>query len=203
MIREEFGPKLEELKAEVTSRRAGSRRGWSTEYFPCHAEGEELVISIRCTAARSWCGSRFPRQPDERNLCLSDYFRPERGGDVVAFQVVTVGDQASKVAEEMQEKGDYARALYLHGLAVETAEALADFWHAPDPQRARDGAGPGQALLARLPGLAGADRPAEALEAPRPGAEHRGLARRAPTRWCRSSRPRPSSCTTRARSTTP
>ncbi|MCX5731988.1 MAG: methionine synthase, partial [Deltaproteobacteria bacterium] len=73
---------------------------------------------------------RFPRQPDERNLCLADYFRTERGGDVVAFQVVTVGDQASRVAEEMQEKGDYARALFLHGLAVETAEALSDFWHA-------------------------------------------------------------------------
>jgi 5-methyltetrahydrofolate--homocysteine methyltransferase len=49
---------------------------------------------------------------------------------VVAFQVATVGAQASRLAEEWNQRGDYARSLYLHGLAVETAEALADFWHA-------------------------------------------------------------------------
>jgi 5-methyltetrahydrofolate--homocysteine methyltransferase len=129
MIRDEFGPKLEELKAEVQS------KGWLTPrvvygYFPCHAEGDDLVILDPEHRREELARLSFPRQPDERNLCLADYFRTERGGDVVAFQVVTVGDQASKVADEMQEKGDYARALYLHGLAVETAEALADFWHA-------------------------------------------------------------------------
>ncbi len=129
MIREEFGPRLEELKAEVQS------KGWLTPrvvygYFPCHAEGEELVVLDPEHRREELVRLRFPRQPDERHLCLSDYFRTERGADVVAFQVVTVGDMASKVADEMQEKGDYARALYLHGLAVETAEALADFWHA-------------------------------------------------------------------------
>jgi 5-methyltetrahydrofolate--homocysteine methyltransferase len=129
MIREEFGPRLEELKAEVTA------KGWLTPrvvygYFPCHAEGNDLVVLDPEHRREERVRLRFPRQPDERNLCLADYFRTERGGDVVAFQVVTVGDQASRVAEEMQEKADYARALYLHGLAVETAEALADFWHA-------------------------------------------------------------------------
>jgi 5-methyltetrahydrofolate--homocysteine methyltransferase len=129
MIREEFGPRLEELKAEVTA------KGWLTPrvvygYFPCHAEGNDLVVLDPEHRREERVRLSFPRQPDERNLCLADYFRTERGGDVVAFQVVTVGDQASRVAEEMQEKGDYARALYLHGLAVETAEALADHWHA-------------------------------------------------------------------------
>ena len=71
----------------------------------------------------------FPRQPDERHLCLADFFRREPGSDVVAFQVVTVGHEASRVAEAWQEKGDYSRALFLHGLAVETAEALAEYWH--------------------------------------------------------------------------
>jgi len=42
---------------------------------------------------------------------------------------VTVGTEATKLADAWQEKGDYSRALYLHGLAVETAEALADYWH--------------------------------------------------------------------------
>jgi 5-methyltetrahydrofolate--homocysteine methyltransferase len=129
MIREEFGPKLEELKAEVQS------KGWLSPkvvygYFPCHADGQELVILDPEHRREELVRLRFPRQPDERNLCLADYFRSERGADVVAFQVVTVGDQASKVADEMQERGDYSRALYLHGLAVETAEALADLWHA-------------------------------------------------------------------------
>jgi 5-methyltetrahydrofolate--homocysteine methyltransferase len=48
---------------------------------------------------------------------------------VVAFQVVTVGDAATRVADELNAKGAYADALYLHGLAVETAEALAETWH--------------------------------------------------------------------------
>ena len=71
-----------------------------------------------------------------------------------------MGDQASKVAEEMQEKGDYARALYLHGLAVETAEALADFWHARVRSELGHGRRPGQALLARAtrPGRSSTDQ---------------------------------------------
>jgi 5-methyltetrahydrofolate--homocysteine methyltransferase len=72
---------------------------------------------------------RFPRQPDDRNLCLADYFRDEPGSDVVAFQVVTMGDAASRLAEEAQDRGDYSRALFVHGLAVEAAEALANYWH--------------------------------------------------------------------------
>jgi 5-methyltetrahydrofolate--homocysteine methyltransferase len=128
MIREEFGPRLAELQAEVQA------KGWLVPrvvygYFPCHAEGDELVVLDPEHRREELTRLRFPRQPGERHLCLADYFRPERGSDVVAFQVVTVGDQASKVAEEMQERGDYARALYLHGLAVEAAEALAEYWH--------------------------------------------------------------------------
>jgi 5-methyltetrahydrofolate--homocysteine methyltransferase len=127
-VREEFGPKLEQLKAEVQA------KGWLVPkvvygYFPCHAEKDDLVVLDPEHRKRELTRLSFPRQPDERFLCLADFFRQEPGSDVVAFQVVTVGDQASRVAEEMQERGDYARALYLHGLAVETAEALAERWH--------------------------------------------------------------------------
>jgi len=129
MVRDEFGPLLESLKGEVQA------KGWLTPkvvygYFPCHADGDDLVVLDPVHRREELTRFRFPRQPDERHLCLADWFRSERGSDVVAFQVVTVGDQASKVADELQERGEYARALYLHGLAVETAEALADFWHA-------------------------------------------------------------------------
>ncbi len=127
-LREEFAPKLEELKGEVQA------NGWIAPkvvygYFPCHAEGDDLVVLDAAHRKEELVRLRFPRQNDDRYLCLSDYFRPEPGSDVVAFQVVTVGDQSSRVAEQLQNKGDYSGALYLHGIAVESAEALAEYWH--------------------------------------------------------------------------
>jgi 5-methyltetrahydrofolate--homocysteine methyltransferase len=129
LVREEFGPKLEALKAEIVA------NGWLVPkvvygYFPCHAEGNDLVVLDPVHRKQPLARLAFPRQPDERHLCLADYFREEPGSDVVAFQVVTVGPEATRLADAWQEKGDYSRALYLHGLAVETAEALADYWHA-------------------------------------------------------------------------
>jgi len=128
MIRDEFGPRLAALQAEAQA------KGWLVPrvvygYFPCHAEGDDLVVLDPVQRREELTRFRFPRQPDERHLCLADHFRAEPGTDVVAFQVVTVGDQASRVAEEMQARGDYSSALYLHGLAVEAAEALAEYWH--------------------------------------------------------------------------
>jgi 5-methyltetrahydrofolate--homocysteine methyltransferase len=128
LLREEFGPKLEELKAEAQA------QGWLVPkvvygYFPCHAEGNDLVVLDPTHRKAEVARLQFPRQPDDRNLCLADYFREERGADVCALQVVTVGDQATHLAEQAQERGDYTRALFLHGLAVETAEALAEYWH--------------------------------------------------------------------------
>jgi len=128
LVRDEFGPRLEQLKAEVQS------KGWLLPrvvygYFPCHAEGEDLVVLDPAHRREELVRIRFPRQQEERFLCLADFFRSEPGSDVVAFQVVTVGDQAGKIAEAMQERGDYSGSLYLHGLSVETAEALAEYWH--------------------------------------------------------------------------
>ncbi len=128
LIREEFGPRLEELKGEAQS------RGWLMTkvvygYFPCHAAGNDLVILDPVHRRSELARLHFPRQPDDRNLCLADYFRDEPGSDVVAFQVVTVGDAATRLAGEAQDRGDYSQALFVHGLAVEAAEALADYWH--------------------------------------------------------------------------
>ncbi len=128
MIRDEFGPKLEELKSEA---QAG---GWLVPkvvygYFPCHAEGNDLVVLDPVHRKSEVARLLLPRQADDRRLCLADWFREERGSDVCALQVVTVGDQATRLAAAAQEKGDYTRALFLHGLAVETAEALAEHWH--------------------------------------------------------------------------
>jgi len=128
LIREQFGPRLEELKSEAQA------RGFLVPkvvygYFPCHAQGNDLVVLDPVHRRSELARLKFPRQPDDRTLCLADYFREEPGTDVVAFQVVTMGDAAARVAEEAQERGDYSRALFLHGLAVEAAEALADRWH--------------------------------------------------------------------------
>jgi 5-methyltetrahydrofolate--homocysteine methyltransferase len=128
LIREEFGPKLEELKSEAAS------KGWLVPkvvygYFPCHAEVNDLVILDPVHRREEVARLVLPRQNEDRRLCLADWFREERGSDVCALQVVTVGDQASRLANEAQDRGDYTRGLFLHGLAVEAAEAMAELWH--------------------------------------------------------------------------
>jgi 5-methyltetrahydrofolate--homocysteine methyltransferase len=128
LIREEFGPRLEALKAEAEG------QGWLSPkvvygYFPCHAEGNDLVVLEPVHRRTELVRLSLPRQPDDRNMCLADWFREEPGSDVVAFQVVTMGDLATHLSTEAQDRGDYTRALFLHGLAVEAAEALADLWH--------------------------------------------------------------------------
>ena len=127
-IREEFGPRLEELKSEAQA------KGWLVPkviygYFPCHAQGNDLVVLDPVHRKAEVARLALPRQRDDRHLCMADWFREEPGSDVCSFQVVTVGDQASRLANEAQERGDYTYGLFLHGLAVEAAEALAERWH--------------------------------------------------------------------------
>jgi 5-methyltetrahydrofolate--homocysteine methyltransferase len=73
----------------------------------------------------------FPRQPYDDHLALSDYFAPVDSGkiDVVAFQVVTVGQEATRRFDARQAKGDYSEAYFTHGLAVQAAEATAEYLH--------------------------------------------------------------------------
>ena len=76
-------------------------------------------------------GFNFPRQDGRERLCIADYFRSRESGDVdvVGFQIVTVGDDATRRFEELQAAGEYSEAYYTHGLAVETAEAVAEWLH--------------------------------------------------------------------------
>jgi 5-methyltetrahydrofolate--homocysteine methyltransferase len=118
-------------------------------YFPCNSDGDDLVIwdaespSIRARSASegsapvSPAGLRelerftFPRQGDKRRLCISDYFLPVDSGrvDVIGMHCVTMGPRVSEAARALFEKNDYTEYLYLHGIGVETAEALAEMWH--------------------------------------------------------------------------
>ena len=99
-------------------------------YFPCQSEGNDLIIynEDRKTERLRYT---FPRQKDDRYLCLSDYFASKESGvmDVVAFQLVTMGKRASEYAAKLYADNDYKEYLYFHGLGVETAEALAELWH--------------------------------------------------------------------------
>jgi 5-methyltetrahydrofolate--homocysteine methyltransferase len=68
----------------------------------------------------------FPRSSNEQHLCLADYFDSEHD-DIVAFQSVTMGNKVADIIEEWNKEGRYTDAYYLHGLAVESTEALADW----------------------------------------------------------------------------
>jgi 5-methyltetrahydrofolate--homocysteine methyltransferase len=99
-------------------------------YFPCVAKGDDLIVLGDDGEERT--RFTFPRQRRDRHLCLADYFRPEESGetDVVCFQLVTVGPKISERTAELFAADSYRDYLELHGLSVQLAEALAEYWHA-------------------------------------------------------------------------
>jgi len=99
-------------------------------YFPCSSSGNDLII-YRDDLQTEWLRFTFPRQRDGRRLCISDFFLPGEGkaSDVVGFQIVTVGSDISTLERELFSKGDFQDYLFVHGMGVETAEALAEYWH--------------------------------------------------------------------------
>ncbi|MFG2146616.1 methionine synthase [Streptomyces sp. NPDC048696] len=99
-------------------------------YFPCVSKGDDLIILNEDGSERT--RFTFPRQRRGRRLCLADFFRPEESGerDVVGLQVVTVGSKIGEATAELFEANSYRDYLELHGLSVQLAEALAEYWHA-------------------------------------------------------------------------
>jgi 5-methyltetrahydrofolate--homocysteine methyltransferase len=99
-------------------------------YFPCNADKNDLII-YRDDGKTEWLRFNFPRQPDKKRWCLSDFFRPVESGvrDIAAFTCVTIGHDASPYESKLREAGDYTEYLYMHGMGVQLAEALAEFWH--------------------------------------------------------------------------
>jgi 5-methyltetrahydrofolate--homocysteine methyltransferase len=146
-MREEIYPRLAELKLEAM-RRNILRPRVLYGYFPCNADGNDLVLyrpsalegdalyaewpsAHSGTALTEWQRFTFPRQGGDRYLCIADYFRPVESGetDVCAFHIVTVGAEASAYTARLFEEDRYQEYLYMHGLSVESAEALAEYWH--------------------------------------------------------------------------
>jgi 5-methyltetrahydrofolate--homocysteine methyltransferase len=101
-------------------------------YFACNADGDDLLIYEAPDSDTVWTRWSFPRQSGGRNLCIADFFRPVDSAerDVIALQCVTVGSRVTERASELFRQDRYTDYLYLHGLGVETAEALAEYWHA-------------------------------------------------------------------------
>jgi 5-methyltetrahydrofolate--homocysteine methyltransferase len=118
-------------------------------YFPAVSEGDDLVVLDAGGNERE--RFRFPRQRHDRHLCLADFFRSRDSGetDVVGFQLVTVGPKISEATAELFAKNAYRDYLELHGLSVQLAEALAEYWHS----RVRDELGIGAGDPADLDGI--------------------------------------------------
>lgn len=105
-------------------------------YFPCQAEGnsvhiykpEEAETGTLTEPIVSW---EFPRQKSQRRLCISDFFAPKETGhiDVFPMHAVTMGNIATEFAQKLFADNQYTDYLYFHGMAVQMAEALAEWLH--------------------------------------------------------------------------
>lgn len=147
-LRDEIYPKLEEWKL-IAKREQLLQSHVVYGYFPCASQGDDLIIfkpkkisgdqlhspwllnSLSKNDFEEWQRFHFPRQDGNRYLCISDYFRSidSQSLDVVAFQIVTVGKKASEYSAKLFSSNRYQDYLYFHGLSVESAEALAEYWH--------------------------------------------------------------------------
>jgi 5-methyltetrahydrofolate--homocysteine methyltransferase len=139
LIRDDFEPRRQRLQGE------SERKGWIKPaavygFFPVQSEGQDLLVYDPGGFAPGSLTPRgkieelvrftFPRQADREGLCLSDYFLPAESSrfDVLALQVVTVGPYVDELGQALNARGEYAEALFVHGLGVSAAEGLAE-WH--------------------------------------------------------------------------
>jgi 5-methyltetrahydrofolate--homocysteine methyltransferase len=115
-------------------------------YFPCNAEGNTLYIydPVRVVRPKGLASRReqplpepitsfeFPRQGSGKRLCIADFFASKESGqvDVFPMQAVTVGEIATEYAQKLFQADNYTEYLYFHGMAVQMAEALAEWTHA-------------------------------------------------------------------------
>ncbi len=132
-LKAEFDARLDKMKREAMREKWLNPQG-VYGLFPCQADGDDLIIyNPASPTPNSYPLTRFsfPRQPYDEHLALSDYYASVESGqmDVVAFQVVTVGQSASERFDKLQSTHDYTEAYFTHGLAVQTAEATANYLH--------------------------------------------------------------------------
>jgi 5-methyltetrahydrofolate--homocysteine methyltransferase len=100
-------------------------------YFPANGDGDELVVWTDESRSAEAARFRFPRQKAAPFLCIADFFRSVESGerDYAAFHIVTMGAAVSEETARLFAANEYQRYLLLHGLGVEMAESLAEYWH--------------------------------------------------------------------------
>jgi len=131
MVAEKVEPVFERMKKECLETGILTPKvvyGW----FPCASDGNDLVIYDAKDQEREIERFSFPRQDARQRLCISDFFKRANGSserDVVGFHCVTMGEEVSKRTKHLFENNEYTEYLYLHGMGVESAEALAELWH--------------------------------------------------------------------------
>jgi 5-methyltetrahydrofolate--homocysteine methyltransferase len=134
LVREDFQPRLERMWREQDYLHPRAVLG----YFPCNADGNELIVwDPDAPGERELERLVFPRQPRHDRICLADFYRPVSGPDgsrqpfdVVALQAVTAGNDVTELMARLEAEGEFAEQLFVHGLGVQTAEAMAEWLHA-------------------------------------------------------------------------
>jgi 5-methyltetrahydrofolate--homocysteine methyltransferase len=125
---EGFVPKLERMWHEQDYIEPRAKLG----YFPCNADGNELVVFDPESPDIEIERLVFPRQPRHDRICLTDFYRPLDSGerDVVALQAVTAGAESTELLAKLEAEGEFSQQLFVHGLAVQAAEGMAEWLHA-------------------------------------------------------------------------
>ncbi|MDY7094779.1 MAG: methionine synthase [Acidobacteriota bacterium] len=118
--------KLERLMDELKDfcRGGGMSCQAAWRFYPARAEGNTLMLLEPDSdlAAARW---ELPRQ-DGDGLCLTDYVLDD---DHVAVFVTTAGAGVREQVEEWKQQGEYLKSHGLAALALETAEAAAEWVH--------------------------------------------------------------------------
>ena len=143
LVEQKFRPIKKQLEEEVIASGLFEPRV-AYGYFPAQSDGNDVIVYEpgSCSAgipAREPSQAQFtellrftfPRQKEGRKLNISDFFAAKSSGkmDVIGVSLVTIGAKASQETQRLFEAGEYTKYLYLHGLSVETAEALAEYLH--------------------------------------------------------------------------
>jgi 5-methyltetrahydrofolate--homocysteine methyltransferase len=135
LVEEKYRPILKRLQDEVVA------AGWFEPkvvwgYFPCQSDENDVIVYEpdgrgAGDTPKELLRFTFPRQREGRKLSIADFFASTQSGkmDVIGLSLVTIGPRATQECQRLFEGGEYTRYLYLHGLSVETAEALAEYHH--------------------------------------------------------------------------
>ncbi|HXL72507.1 MAG TPA: vitamin B12 dependent-methionine synthase activation domain-containing protein, partial [bacterium] len=130
LIKTQFEPMRLKMQEEILSKNMFEPK-LVYGFWLANSDGNDLIVYDGNDPKKELERFKFPRQRVGRHLCLSDHFKPVSSGekDVVAFQVVTIGDKAGELIEKLNKEDKYTESYYLHGLAVQTAEAMAEWIH--------------------------------------------------------------------------